>query len=61
MNRNLILDEASRRGMSQNELARQIGVSNGQLSFILHGKREMRLKHFKKLCEILQKDPKEVW
>lgn len=61
MNTDAIRDEMKKRGMCQNELARQIDVSEGTVSNILNGKRDARVKTFKRMCEVLNVKPEEVW
>ena len=46
--------------MSQNELARKVGCSYGQMSNIVNGRREPRTDVFKRMCEELRKKPQEL-
>ena len=49
------------KGMTQEELARAVGVCPSQMSLFVNGKREMKVGAFKALCRVLGTDPKEIW
>lgn len=44
-------------GMSQNELARQSGLSSGRISEIINGRRGMTLDHVRRISSVLGLDP----
>lgn len=48
-------------GISQNELARRLGVSSATVSFWVRGYREPSLKVFKRMCKELGIEPRELW
>lgn len=48
-------------GMSQEDLAKKMGVSAAAVSLILASKRCPTVRTFKRLCAALEIDPKEVW
>lgn len=48
-------------GISQNELARRMGVSTAHMSNIVNGKREARVDLFKRICTMFRRDPRELW
>lgn len=60
MNTRALRGALAERGMSQNELARRIGCSYGQMSNIVNGCREPRTDVFKRMCEELRKSPQEL-
>lgn len=47
--------------MSQNELARFVGVSTATMSNFMNKRREPKLSTFKAICKKVGKDPKELW
>lgn len=60
MNTQALKDAMAERDMSQNELARKVGCSYGQMSNIVNGRREPRTDVFKRMCEELRKKPQEL-
>lgn len=61
MNSRAIKDRLAEMDMSQNELARRVGASYGHISNIVTGKRDPKTSLFRKICEELDQDPKELW
>lgn len=61
MNTDALKEIQRERDISQNELARFVGVSCPTMSNFMRGIREPRLSVFKQMCERLGKDPKELW
>ena len=48
-------------GLSQNELARRMGVSTAHMSNVINGRREARVDLLKRICIMFRRDPKELW
>lgn len=61
MNTEALKAALAKRDMSQNELARKVGCSYGQMSNIVNGHREPRTDMFKRICDALGKKPQELW
>lgn len=47
-------------GLTQSEIARQLGISHVQISRYVHGKKTPSLETFANLCKILDLDANEV-
>ncbi len=60
MNTEALKSALAERDMSQNELARQVGCSYGQMSNIVNGRREPRTDMFKRICEVLKLKPQKL-
>ena len=60
MNTQALKDALAERDMSQNELARKVGCSCGQMSNIVNGRREPRTDLFKLMCDALRKKPQKL-
>lgn len=50
-----------REEVSQNELARRVGISASGMSFIMMGKRNPRLETVKNICEVTGLKVEEIW
>jgi len=61
MNTEALKAALAERDMSQNELARKVGCSYGQMSNIVNGRRNPRSDMLKKMCDALGKKPQELW
>lgn len=60
MNVEALKSALAEREMSQNELARKVGCSYGQMSNIVNGRREPRTDIFKRMCDALRKKPQQL-
>lgn len=49
------------KGLTQAKAAECIDMPPSQLSLILNNKRSLRVGAFKRLCHLLDLDPREVW
>ena len=49
------------RQISQNEMARKLGISTAYMSNIINGKREPRADLLKRMCRLFGKKPEELW
>ena len=49
------------RDMTQTALAEGAGISKAELSLVLNNKRRISVCAFKRICNFLNIDPKEIW
>lgn len=61
MNVSKVKELCEKDGISQNELARRVGVSTGTMSNFMSGKREPRADVFKAICKVLGRKAEELW
>lgn len=48
-------------GITYRELSERSGVSVSTISLMLNHERDVQLSNFKRVCDVLGIDPKEVW
>ncbi|MEG0430274.1 MAG: helix-turn-helix transcriptional regulator [Anaerovoracaceae bacterium] len=62
MNRNLLRGRIAEKGLTQQELANKIGISNNSLSRKMLGKRQFALGEVIRICDVLEiENPKEIF
>lgn len=61
MNAKAIRSMCKEHGISQNELARRMGVSVAHMSNIVNGKRDAKVELLKKMCDEFGKKAEELW
>ena len=61
MNVEAIRKSCKEADISQNELARRVGVSYANMSNIMNGKRDPRVETLKGMCRELNKKAEELW
>lgn len=61
MNADAVRKLCDEQGISQNELARRMGVSNAHMSNVLNGKREAKVSLLKRMCQEFGKKAEELW
>lgn len=61
MNVKAVRDACEKLEISQNELARRVGVSYANMSNIMSGKREPRADVLKAMCRELGRKAEELW
>ena len=55
-----IAEAIKQSGISQNEIARRLGISHSQISCYVHGKKMPALDTFANLCAIIDVDPSDI-
>lgn len=61
MNTSALREICMERQISQNEMARKLGISTAYMSNIINGKREPRADLLKRMCRLFGKKPEELW